>query len=245
MRAACSDLIADRRRRSPATSALSAGPGRSRSSSPRQRRTIASRAEVSTVQGTTVNRGSLMSARTRMIGGLTAVLVGAGMLAVPGGATAAPGGSGGPRFTAGAAGAGDPYFPFAGNGGYDVQHYDLDITYTPPAPAPAPLGGQLREWRRSSSWRRRTWTGSTSTCGAWTCSVTVNGKRAREVAPPLPGPRWRAQRTGRSRTTQTAVGAHHPATPEGQGRAGERRWSSNTAARPPGRRTSRVPSTAG
>ena len=36
-----------------------------------------------------------------------------------------------------------PYFPFAGNGGYDVQHYDLAIRYQPPAAAPAPLEGQL------------------------------------------------------------------------------------------------------
>jgi hypothetical protein len=28
-------------------------------------------------------------------------------------------------------GIGDPYFPLAGNGGYDVRHYGLDITYTP------------------------------------------------------------------------------------------------------------------
>ena len=62
-----------------------------------------------------------MGARRRVIGGLTAVLLGAGMLALSGGAAAAPGGSGGPRFTAGAAGAGDPYFPYAGNGGYDVR----------------------------------------------------------------------------------------------------------------------------
>ena len=34
-------------------------------------------------------------------------------------------------------------FPFSGNGGYDVLHYDLDFTYTPPAPAPAPLIGEL------------------------------------------------------------------------------------------------------
>jgi hypothetical protein len=38
---------------------------------------------------------------------------------------------------------GDAYFPFAGNGGYDVQHYDLRLTYTPPPPAPAPLVGHL------------------------------------------------------------------------------------------------------
>ena len=51
---------------------------------------------------------------------------------------------GGRRFRPGAPGAGDVYFPFAGNGGYDVRHYDLDITYTPPAPDPAPLAGRLR-----------------------------------------------------------------------------------------------------
>jgi aminopeptidase N len=32
-------------------------------------------------------------------------------------------------FTPGDAGAGDPYYPFAGNGGYDVSHYDLELTY--------------------------------------------------------------------------------------------------------------------
>ncbi|GAA3200259.1 M1 family metallopeptidase [Actinocorallia longicatena] len=31
--------------------------------------------------------------------------------------------------TPGAAGVGDPYFPQAGNGGFDVAHYDIDLTY--------------------------------------------------------------------------------------------------------------------
>ena len=35
------------------------------------------------------------------------------------------------RFTPGSAGAGDPYFPLDGNGGYDVQHYDVDVSYNP------------------------------------------------------------------------------------------------------------------
>src|SRR4029453_10376679 len=52
-------------------------------------------------------------------------------------------GGGGRRPVVGAAGAGDAYFPFAGNGGYDVEHYDLDIPYTPPPPAAAPTVGQL------------------------------------------------------------------------------------------------------
>lgn len=36
-----------------------------------------------------------------------------------------------PRPTAGAPGAGDPYFPRQGNGGYDVRHYDLRLSYRP------------------------------------------------------------------------------------------------------------------
>ncbi|GAA3769950.1 M1 family metallopeptidase [Streptomyces coacervatus] len=33
--------------------------------------------------------------------------------------------------TGGASGAGDPYFPLAGNGGYHVDHYDLTLRYEP------------------------------------------------------------------------------------------------------------------
>jgi hypothetical protein len=38
-----------------------------------------------------------------------------------------------PVFRPGAAGIGDPYFPLDGNGGYDVQHYGLDVAYDPPS----------------------------------------------------------------------------------------------------------------
>jgi hypothetical protein len=48
-------------------------------------------------------------------------------LIIPGAALAAPPGT----FAAGSSGIGDPYFPLDGNGGYDVQHYDLDVTYSP------------------------------------------------------------------------------------------------------------------
>ena len=34
-------------------------------------------------------------------------------------------------FPAGSSGIGDPYFPLDGNGGYDVAHYDLALTYNP------------------------------------------------------------------------------------------------------------------
>ncbi|MEV3925074.1 M1 family metallopeptidase [Actinomadura coerulea] len=35
------------------------------------------------------------------------------------------------RFTPGAPGVGDPYFPLEGNGGYDVRHYSLNLSYDP------------------------------------------------------------------------------------------------------------------
>ncbi len=44
-------------------------------------------------------------------------------------AAAAPAAAG--RYVEGAPGAGDPFFPFAGNGGYDVRHYGLKIAYDP------------------------------------------------------------------------------------------------------------------
>ena len=47
-------------------------------------------------------------------------------LALPGASLAAK-----PDFKPGAAGAGDPYFPLDGNGGYNVSHYDLDVRYDP------------------------------------------------------------------------------------------------------------------
>ena len=34
-------------------------------------------------------------------------------------------------YSPGAPGIGDPYFPLEGNGGYDVQHYDLSFSYDP------------------------------------------------------------------------------------------------------------------
>jgi len=37
----------------------------------------------------------------------------------------------GAQFSPGARSAGDPYLPAIGNGGYDVQHYDLTINYNP------------------------------------------------------------------------------------------------------------------
>ena len=42
--------------------------------------------------------------------------------AAPSAATATP-------FVAGAPGLGDPYYPLAGNGGYNVRHYSLHLDY--------------------------------------------------------------------------------------------------------------------
>jgi len=36
-----------------------------------------------------------------------------------------------PLFSPGAPGAGDPYFPDMGNGGYDVRHYDIRLAFDP------------------------------------------------------------------------------------------------------------------
>ncbi|GAB2833288.1 M1 family metallopeptidase [Actinocorallia aurea] len=58
-------------------------------------------------------------------GGAVAVAAAAMVLA---GASAVQAGG---KFTPGAAGGGDPYFPDNGNGGYDVQDYDLSFAYEP------------------------------------------------------------------------------------------------------------------
>jgi len=129
-----------------------------------------------------------MRVRKQLFGAVTAIAVGAGALVLTESATAAQGAPGEPRYTAGAAGAGDAYFPFAGNGGYDVQHYDLDITYAPPAPAPAPLVGQLsgvatidlvatQDLDRFNLDLR----------GMDVQAITVDGKPAGEVTPPPSG----------------------------------------------------------
>jgi aminopeptidase N len=49
--------------------------------------------------------------------------------------------AGATQYTPGSAGVGDPYFPLEGNGGYDVGHYLLDLSY---APATHELSGTAR-----------------------------------------------------------------------------------------------------
>ena len=61
---------------------------------------------------------------------LTAVAA-AGVLVAMGTGTASADGGGGGDPQPGAPGIGDPYYPLDGNGGYDVDHYDLDLRYDP------------------------------------------------------------------------------------------------------------------
>src|SRR4030095_10475 len=56
--------------------------------------------------------------------------LGAVVLAVAALAVAPPAGAA-DRFTPGSAGLGDPFFPLAGNGGYDVGNYSLRLRYDP------------------------------------------------------------------------------------------------------------------
>ncbi|HET7831075.1 MAG TPA: M1 family aminopeptidase [Candidatus Limnocylindrales bacterium] len=70
--------------------------------------------------------------RVRTIAAIAAILV----IVAPTAALAGGPGSAAPKprppvFTPGSAGAGDPYFPLDGNGGYDVAHYDLAFTFEP------------------------------------------------------------------------------------------------------------------
>jgi aminopeptidase N len=125
--------------------------------------------------------------------GLSALLVADGAVAAPSGGPGGHGGGGhdghgGHGSAVGAPGAGDAYFPFAGNGGYDVRHYDLELTYQPPGPAPAPLTGQLdgvatidlvatQDLDRFNLDLR----------GLDVRAVEIDGKAVREIAPPAGG----------------------------------------------------------
>lgn len=63
----------------------------------------------------------------RSLAALTTLTAAVFTLALP----ALPAGAGG-GCRIGSAGLGDPYFPYAGNGGYDVGHYGIDLSYDPP-----------------------------------------------------------------------------------------------------------------
>ena len=66
------------------------------------------------------------STRGLKSGLIAGIVVGALMIGVPATAQAQQ-----QACTPGASGVGDEYYPEYGNGGYDVDHYDLDIAYNP------------------------------------------------------------------------------------------------------------------
>jgi aminopeptidase N len=67
-----------------------------------------------------------MSRKIPVLTAATLILVG-----LPTGAAQADDRVGESAGAPGAPGIGDPYYPLDGNGGYDVAHYDLDLTYDP------------------------------------------------------------------------------------------------------------------
>src|ERR1700742_3641152 len=100
----------------------------------------------------------------------SAVFVGA-LLAAPASAHAFD------RPSPGAAGIGDRLFPTLGNGGYDVQHYDLDLRYETRAPSQGSGGTVtiLATATQSLSRFNLDWAGDS--VGV----VTVNGLKAKAV----------------------------------------------------------------
>jgi aminopeptidase N len=70
--------------------------------------------------------------RARMIVGTVLVAMTLlGTALAPAGASTGASGGGGGDFRPGAPGVGDDYFPLYGNGGYDVKHYLLKVSYDP------------------------------------------------------------------------------------------------------------------
>ena len=79
--------------------------------------------------------------------------------------------AGAPR-CAGAAGAGDPYYPTYGNGGYNVQHYDLNLNYDPETDV---LGGRARIEAKA---KKRLCSFNLDLVGLEVSAVDVDGKAA-------------------------------------------------------------------
>src|SRR3954454_3406978 len=74
----------------------------------------------------------------------------------------------------GSPGLGDRLFPQLGNGGYDVQHYDLDLRYATSAPT-QPLDGTVTIVAKATQALSRF---DLDFAGESVGSVTVNGKPA-------------------------------------------------------------------
>ena len=70
-------------------------------------------------------------ARAVVAGTVLVALTLLGTALAPAGASTGPSGGGGGGYRPGAPGVGDDYFPLYGNGGYDVSHYLLKVSYDP------------------------------------------------------------------------------------------------------------------
>lgn len=123
----------------------------------------------------------MVAVRTRVIRAVLALVVGLAALTLPGLASAA-------EDTVGAPGAGDPYFPYSGNGGYDVRHYHLDLTYAPPEADPAPLVGRLDGVATITMVPTQTLSRfNLDLRGMDVESVAIDGRRISALEPPAPG----------------------------------------------------------
>ena len=113
--------------------------------------------------------------RVRRLSVALAIVGSALAFAPPGGSAAAPRdpvARCGVGETAGTLGVGDPYFPRYGNGGYDVQHYDLRIRYGPGT-------NQLRGVARIAAFATQDLTCfSLDLVGLTVRAITVNGQPA-------------------------------------------------------------------
>ena len=160
----------------------------------------------------------MTASRTTVVRGLATAVGIVSLVSVTGLATAAPGDPGKPRFTAGSEGVGDNYFPYSGNGGYDVSHYDLAIDYTPPAPSPAPLEGQLSgvatiDLTATADLDRF----NLDLRGMTVSAMTVNGKRATGITPPAPVSQRQTPQPGKSRRgPATSMRSRSIPTPRGR-----------------------------
>ena len=80
----------------------------------------------------------------------------------------------GGRQSAGAAGIGDPLFPTLGNGGYDVEHYRLDLRYPTAVPTEPFQGSVVIDARATQALSQFNLDWGGGPVGA----VRVNGRRA-------------------------------------------------------------------
>ena len=145
-------------------------------------------------------------------------------------------------YTPGSSGAGDPYFPQAGNGGYDVSHYSLSLGYEPASKQLTGTGGHHRDRDAEPLAIRPRPAGLHDLHGAG--ERLASGLRARR----RPGARDHTQQRPSRRSTRSRSRSRTPAcprsspTPTGRSRAGSRPTtapssSASHRARPAGTRS--------